>query len=574
MLFEELNITNVNFIRPIYDNLKRDNYCHRDEVMHPRKIVEIGKQTSWPIFMFETYPYFSCTIPWNTTYTSYGYTITGCYFRVLCTAPSMFENMDILVQNIDTINFDKLYSWLNNYSESMFLLTNVVLENEHGSRYVSGLSKVHHLEDVMHHSDEELQLIIENNCFSIANGVTLFLAMLRINKIPHELGYNVLQQFFNPNRLMNYYQPVNELWQNIYYRNTYNHIADFPSMYVCNGPDFVHISILNLFYPLNDLYHIPHIQIYNQTMRVALPHSMMFPHFNVEHWKKHQSIYKYIYGNLIIRTEIASQNINVNTSIAVNPDYPGLIQAIISSEEAFEYWRQNKNDILESILFIKETQEQPSSSDANMSYMNKRLRSFLQTCFHYYEYSNNRESNNSGHSNNSESTDDQSKKRMREIWMDLIDYVVIHDTGNFIKQLATLCIMNKCIIYNLLFQKIPTLFIQDVFNKYFDKPQFLFDDTNLSGVASSSIITRLMKMFPNVKTTQVTFSHSSYLSYKLDLSFYNICCMNDDLGDYVRGKALNVLCCHKYFASKHPHGHCIYTLMSEYLKLNKQYLLV
>jgi hypothetical protein len=123
MSLQELNTANVNFIRPYFDTVMLREYCYRDEVAHPRKLMQLCANTSalqWDIFIHEGRPFFSTIMPWDASYSTYGHNVTALYIRVLTRTPSMFTQF---------ATTPSLSSWFDTYGTEAFLVSHVILED-------------------------------------------------------------------------------------------------------------------------------------------------------------------------------------------------------------------------------------------------------------------------------------------------------------------------------------------------------------------------------------------------------------------------------------------------------------
>lgn len=557
MFFDELNISNVNFIRPLYDTLVINKYCYRDEVAHPRKLQEIcinGESIEWNIYTYDNIPFFSSIIPWNAPYSSYGHDINAMYFRVLCRRPSMFDEV------ISYTHINQFKQWLNRYNDAMFVITHCIVSEDDDVRYICSLDGNCLLDNLAYKSDEEMAYIIDNKCYTVCNGVTLILALIRMGRIDVATSCELMRYFFPAGKLLSYFQYVDDDWHSLYYNNLSHQVADFPSLYICHGPDFSYREILEFFYPLNDIYHIPYFQLHTHTVSIALPQSIMFPNFNQEHWEKHDSVYKYMYETITLRNIHDAANPEA-VATPVCPDFAGLVQAFSKSEEALEYWNQYSADILHATLVNRSTNDDSDNTQNENEndrktipqlMKEKHILFFLKACFHYFKYGSQTQMN---------------KARIRKIWVDILQFIS-HDA--LLNVVSTLYVLNPTMMYNIMYETIPIEFLEDVL--HIITPDMLFKPFTLKGLVSIAIALRLIKVINNI----VVEPHSYLLTvnqrtmkYELTTCLFKAIKLNDFHRKHMDRIIIYRLCCLKTNLNVHPQGHVIYDLMTHFYTNNR-----
>ena len=161
-------------------------FCERDEIADPNKLLLIIKNNNvtpqsstknWSVYMHNNEYFYTNTIPWTKTYNSYGIEIKSHHFRVLCTDPAVF-----------TIDIDNIFSWFTRNYSKLFLISHIITSHEPtNKKYVSKNSSL-----IAVDQDNEMDKILINKCYTICNGVTLLLALHRLNIVDVDTTYTIL----------------------------------------------------------------------------------------------------------------------------------------------------------------------------------------------------------------------------------------------------------------------------------------------------------------------------------------------------------------------------------------------
>lgn len=562
MYLTELNTVNTEFIRPYFDNMSIISYCHREEIAQPSKLLAVCHFdiSAWGIYASHVdSAFYSAVIPWNATYHTYGYVATAQYFRVLTRAPSMFNIIKTLSTHTDDEEkFSVLVQWFKSYKGEAFLVSHMVVEDVHENRYMNTLSDIMYLDHIIHESDDEMQLILHNRCYTICDGMTLMIALIRTHVVPADMGKRVLECCNTPGELLqDYYHRVHDRWASLYYGQI--NIADYPSQYASRGPDFVDTRILDMFFPVEtEPLTIPIVQInlHSLSVTLAMHHSIMVPNFNIAFWTMFQSGFKYMCSDM--SQNIAVTDDNTNVIRFVNIDSSGIILSF-TTDEGYVYWQHSHSDILSAVLVYPAT----VNADTTRLYQyqtKKRVMSLIYACLHYFKYIPTLRNPN------------PFRARVRQIWTDILSYL----NSTFNKELimnvvATMCVLQGALQYNRLYEEIATQFIQDVFDIV---GAHCTNTLSLRGCVSRNVAMRIQIRIPTA-TLESDVGNESIVKYHIVSTLLDICKTNTNIAEFLTGIATTNLILYRKLTDQpqwNRCGHIVYGVLTDYIQRNKHIL--
>jgi hypothetical protein len=493
----------------------REDYCHREEVAHPRKLQLLNNvhQSNVEIIEHNDVFFYSTTIPWSTTYNSYGVSSYGQYFHVLCQTPSMFD-----------IDYDNLSGWFNKYHNSMFLITHVVNTDGSGRKFVN--SPCGHSTHIL---DEELPTILNKSCYTICNGLIYLLAMHRIGNIRSQDIEHILEDHFN-NLIMDYYQFVTEDWEELYYTHNGPTVADFPLYYACMGPDFADSNVLSVFKRFQDL----HIMIKTGTngrITFTSPQSAMYPHFSHDHLRNHdeQSLWRdwQVPDTAIMGGFIALLS---NTQPRVYPDFAGIIQAFVCNDDGWNFL----NDTTTGIDIIAILFQYPSTT-------RRRMVEMFRAAFHFWSYGS-----------------ITIKSRIQVLWRNVLSRV--HD--------ITTIVYVSCILYMYgvikYVKHIPLDYLKDIID--ICEGECLVKAVHIGGSASDNMKQIFIDTIPGI-----TFDENSY-AFKTTL--FDMVKTSPEHKMYINECIKNKILVMKRIAERDTigNGYEVYCLVMNYISRHKELL--
>jgi hypothetical protein len=381
MNYREINLINNTLI--IAPNETRNCRCSpREEIAHPLKLKTIIdtialSQTilplQWEIYRHTINAYYTYWFPWSKTYKNYDKTIQTSLFHVITERPAMFGLFSKIVNNPkysrencksqseESNDYTReLHEWLLRWWNCPFLITIPIMHNDSGTFITNNMYPPNRKYISEYPPCEYLDLQIAHQSYTIANGLTVFLAYQRLGIISAHVAYPIVHAFINITE-PNLFQDVTDTWYDLYYNTVIGHIADFPSLYVTMGPSFAHENIVKLFDQMTD-FQFPEI-IIPTTMVYTSPYVAMLPYFNKRLWEHFKTIESWL--NCL--------SIDYENGDLIIPDMSGFIHAMLTTKGAWKFWTENCEEILLSMIEVYVSNE-------------KLLLNLLQICSYYYIY--------------------------------------------------------------------------------------------------------------------------------------------------------------------------------------------
>lgn len=308
MNYRELNILNTLLVAEP-DRRLPPLYCPRDEIASPQKLSKIINKLYWDgVYTHNNRNFTYINVPWNKTYSN---GIKSSNFYVLSNYIVMFNTVHT------TTNW---VQWLRFWGLKPFLITTPIFHTRQ-QKYISKFTYPETAVDVGYHN--ELDVLIANRSYTIANGYIFFLALYRKGIIPEEIVLEALRECYT----VNYYQEVHYEWQDLYYGHDIPHIADFPWYY---GTSELTENILNILMP--NTFGFEFILSLNNYLILPTFQSTMFPNLNTIMWDKWK------YDKWIIDY--------IRDDCRIIPDIPGFIHSVIKNKFTWEWWNSNKKEYI------------------------------------------------------------------------------------------------------------------------------------------------------------------------------------------------------------------------------------
>lgn len=420
--------------------------CPRDEISHPNKIIDIifMPQQRWRAIEINQRNVQYRRIEYDKEFYD---DISSSHLYVISEKLLIFED----ARRVDTHSSEDMLSYLSKHHSNMFVITCPVFRFFRNSQqldtyYSIPVNVLNNQVFIEMGTILELRNLIDTQCYTVCNGLTIFLAMVRGGVwSPKEAGI-ALKKWVSMNNQQLFTDAddiFDELWQYLYTIHPVPMIANFPAYYATMYPPvpcsfFTHLKIEDSI-PLSQF--IQDIDGNNVKCLYASPITSMFPYFN-------KSIFDY-YNPKFLDHDTNDENILFQTPFELDYedlqqlDIEGFIIGIIRSRRAWKWWKQNGPVYLRKIWDL---------NNSSHSFFNH----FLQILFYLYDrpYKNIK----------------YSKSRIRSIWnMALIVFNISHFD-------IYMCIATNVIkktVYNTfnvtrLFKNMPMSFLIDVFTYYHD----------------------------------------------------------------------------------------------------------
>lgn len=318
--------------------------CPRDEIAHPKKIHDaiFSKKKRWHHTKI------------NNVYMSYkriNYNkqlyddICASHFYVVTESRSIFKDC----KRVNKYSHRDMVEFLSKHQSTLFLITTPVfnLTTEEDTYFSMPAT----IEQTPYFSDTgttiTLRDLIDSQSYTVCNGITVFLAMLR-SKIwdIHEARIAIEEWYqFHKNDNVE----MSEVWQFLYINHPIPMIAEFPIYYATMYP-----AVPDVFFKFFDIEDtVPLAQFMNEnndTCFHATPITSMFPYFN-------RSVFNY-YNNDFSSNDSTTDLIfdvpyNFEESDLKQIDIEGFFISIVRSRRAWRWWKSYGRTYLEKLLKTK-----------------------------------------------------------------------------------------------------------------------------------------------------------------------------------------------------------------------------
>ena len=338
MEIRQLHCINQVFVTPPHHIVPHD-ICPRVEVASPSKLLAICDPTAWARTTIHNHPFMFQYIPYTETVVSYATTMTLQGFYVATDAPDMFHTVpDLLARAHDP---DFLVDWLSKWAHRYFLMTPPVIDGtyavscDHQNKQyelVPGAAPA----DVLNH-------MINNRSYTLCNGLTLALALVRGRFVPGDVAISAMNTFFNDTA---WYAPVPEAFYALYITNLMPQTSEFPFLYVCMGPDSAPMEViryLNTQYEscmehalITGVHHSDHI-FYTSCKAAAIPH--------IRRRDADAFVLQRVTSNLAKIEELLDEDYDYHTL-----DMGGFLRNIVATRGMWSWWRTHRGDLMDQLL--------------------------------------------------------------------------------------------------------------------------------------------------------------------------------------------------------------------------------
>lgn len=544
--------------------------CPRDEVAHPNKLADIvfRENRNWRDMNIDG----NTMLYLRGEYDKMFYdNVVSSHFYVLTDIPSISIFLD--AQRVSGNSMDDMVKFLQKHHSTLFLITSpvFVMKTPFNSPNIHYTIPVNHEHAPIYlplGTIIELRDIIINRCYTVCNGVTLFLAMVRANHWTPSIAQNAFEnwQKINLENNNSLIMPVmTEVWQDLHTTHPIPMIADFPNYYATMYPP-VPVSLLKLL-EVEDT--VPLSQFVDQNMEdeddmismYASPMTSMYPYFNKSIFDYYNPDFANIENleNLEQKDTIFEAPFDIEEEDVQFVDVEGFLISMLRSKQAWKWWNKYKS------IYIKKVFQTNNSSYGFLMYT-------FQILFDLYEmpYPNIR----------------YSKRKVRSIWNSIIETIEIPAPN--IKMFMNIIIV-KSLIYkhfniNRWNPKIPISFIIDMM-KYYQ------DEIDLYKVCHNKVYT-VNSYDPNevlsIFAPHMRINNEKHNEYNLVCSFYQLLKMDRQGALFIkyildRKVAKKILCIETIFGMKNNKDpyinlteHNAYTIggiLMDYIKENRNVLL-
>lgn len=494
MYYIESNLFNELHILPL--GVRRElGVCPREELVDPRKLEGLlhEREVSWDVFEHMDNVFFRAYLSWRNEWEMIdNCTIRSVGFYLMTEHPMMFQRLRAILERPSHIQLGALTQWLVEWWQTPFLITSPVLgQLDKGARipqpyFVNNRYPVQKVP--LQGDDDILTQMLGSEGYTICNGLTFFLAMVRASRIKTTHAQFVLRNMLKQQEHVNLIAPVAFQWTNLYLGHTTPHVCDHPWIYASMGKHPAPPIICNLLRNSDDFI-IPQfggIDVGSVTGIVSARLRYAPSHMHWPHPPPMQNDDQY------------------------RPDIASFILGVIQNKKEWKWWcRFGREFVLFTTGNFFETQ-----LDA--------MTAWIQALAQFYSCAK-------------EHTQRLCTSRIRSMWFDVMDYLdpdgeVINTLLRkwIIKDIVTSKLKERGFMILSMNYQIPYALLKDVFEFYGPKVQ-LWTASSSVITGDASFIPSLLEVFPrgNVieserRSIRIKYSLMHYFKIAAETSVYGV----------------------------------------------------
>lgn len=332
--------------------------CPRDEVAHPSKLMDVVRATqrTWREININAGTMYYMRFEYDQRFYS---NLVSSHFYVLTDSASISMFTD--AARVAWDDEQDMYEFLEKHGSTMFAITSPVfrLETSHPGNdiYYSIPIDVNHTPLYMTPGNMvELRDMINSRCYTVCNGFTLFLAMVRGRGWSGKVAWYALQRWREVQT--NIHQ--GDVWHNLHIDHPVPMISDFPAYYATMNPPvpFRFMSLLDREdgMPLSQF--VEEVDEDTTSCVYATPMTSMFPYF-------HKSLFHYYNPKFYVsddRLPMFETPFGTDENDEQLVDIEGFFIAMLRSKRAWKWWKQN------GVLYMRRAYEMNGSSIGFLMY--------------------------------------------------------------------------------------------------------------------------------------------------------------------------------------------------------------
>jgi hypothetical protein len=336
--------------------------CPRDEVAHPAKLLEavLRPSRAWRELHIYNSTLYHMRVEYNKRFDT---DLVSSHLYVLVDNESMpmFADARLIPRDDER----EMLQFLRKYGETIFAVTSPVfrVETDETDVYYSIPVHVFHVPMYPTPGNQlELRDMIHLRCYTLCNGLTLLLAMVRMRHLKAGAAMRAIRTWYITRGYETFHSAMSPVWQNMCVSHHIPMIADFPSYYAT-----MHPPLPPMFYSLLDTKNdIPLSQWVDENdpeddvCLYASPITAMFPYLHKPVMDYYNPCDFAFSGNSVMFQppfEIEPQDEQLI-------DVEGLFIGVLRSRHGWRWWKTNGVSYLKSAFDV-----------------NKRSFGFIMYCF-------------------------------------------------------------------------------------------------------------------------------------------------------------------------------------------------
>lgn len=462
MNYVECNMINQVHILPL-GKRRLLGFCPREEMADPHKLRKFctWEGLTWDIFAHDESFYYRAWVPWRKTWRMQQdqCTIRSTGIYLLTEHTAMFQRMHgLLCTPPNEVLSEDVFDWLLTWWHTPFLITAPILchcmhdEDASISYFVN--NRYHPQKIPLDGETDATHQLITGQAYTVCNGFTLFLAMLRTQSLPLAPCEEALRRLLPTNHGPELLMDVNMPWAHLYILHTSPHVADHPWIYARMGNNPAPARICNML-RLEDDSFVPQFGAGNIGSVTSLVSSIL------------------PYRPFEMQWPLIPSNVQDEDTFA--PDIASFILGVVRTRASFRWWCQHaRNHIpLRSALFF----DRPEHA----------LEAWLAPLLHFYVHAR-------------EHQPALKHNRLRRMWLDIIAALdpngtrTMHQIRNWIVRDTVLHhLANRGYLFLMSMTDMPFAFLKDVFEMH-KKNIHLWKDTR--AIVYTAVPAILLSIYP------------------------------------------------------------------------------
>ncbi len=266
-----------------------DVLAYREEIADPKKLLAVCQQRpySWDAYSVENQNYHSqrTWITWRREYSMENKKLYSNGFYVLCEYPEMFSS----IFDVDPESSEEIINWIHTWCQQTAVITSpVMMMRTPTDSIMYGIpNDVNITPFALIPIFDLTQQLIDQNAYTVINGLTLALAMHRLG-IWHEFVFNdVMRKWLST---LDMEQPWTEVTTDnsfLFLQHPIPHVSEHPLHYAVTGIDKASHGVVRklrkyIYNHMDD----PHVQFHTGTFGYfTTVAASMFPYMNQKYWK-------------------------------------------------------------------------------------------------------------------------------------------------------------------------------------------------------------------------------------------------------------------------------------------------
>jgi len=429
--------------------------CPRDEVAHPSKLIDVvrANQRTWREININAGTLYHMRFEYDKRFYR---DLVSSHFYVLTDSESICMFTDAARVSWD--DEQDMFEFLERHGSTMFAITSPVfrLETSLHRNDIYYSIPVHVNNDPVYLAPDnvvELRDMINSRCYTVCNGFTLFLAMVRGRGWSGKVAWYALQRWTEV-------QPdiqQGSVWHNLHVSHPVPMIGDFPAYYATMNPPlpFRFMCLLDREDALPSSQFVEQINENSAMCLYSTPITSMFPYF-------HKSIFHYYNPRFHVSDDtlpLFETPFGTDENDEQLVDIEGFFIAMLRSKRAWKWWKQN------GALYMRHAYQ-----------INGNSIGFLMYCFQVLFYLYKRPYYDISYSHS----------RVRSIWVLLIELFDVspQDMKLFLQINIVRSTIYKHFNIRRWHPSFPISFLVDVFNIY--KSRIDWFDTHTSRVYTTN----------------------------------------------------------------------------------------